>query len=184
MAAPNNAVVTFCLLINICSSIVIVLLNKWLYTNYGFPNMSLTCIHFLLTTFGLFLCKIGNLFQPKSLPFFQMLPLALTFCGFVVFTNLSLETNTVGTYQLIKTMTTPCIIVIQTNIYSRSFSWKVKATLVRISFFFFFRQIQKNMWIYVTRIGYIIIMSPPYNLEADIQDMCVTLLTCLETKKD
>ncbi|XP_041348938.1 solute carrier family 35 member E3-like [Gigantopelta aegis] len=133
MAAPSNSVVTFCLLINICSSIVIVLLNKWLYSNYGFPNMSLTCIHFVITTFGLLLCKMGNLFQPKSLPFFQMLPLALTFCGFVVFTNLSLETNTVGTYQLIKTMTTPCIIVIQTNIYSKSFSWKVKATLIPIT---------------------------------------------------
>ncbi|XP_046339540.1 solute carrier family 35 member E3-like [Haliotis cracherodii] len=133
MAPPSSTVVSICLVLNICCSIVIVLLNKWIYTHYGFPNITLTCIHFIVTTFGLFLCKLGNLFQPKSLPFLQMLPLALTFCGFVVFTNLSLETNTVGTYQLIKTMTTPCIIVIQTYAYSRSFSWKVKSTLIPIT---------------------------------------------------
>ena len=28
------------------------------------------------------------------------MPLALSFCGFVVFTNLSLKYNTVGTYQV------------------------------------------------------------------------------------
>merc|ERR1712170_131604 len=54
-------------------------------------------------------------------------------CGFVVLTNLSLQTNTVGTYQLIKTMTTPCIIVLQTFFYSRSFSTEVKRTLIPIS---------------------------------------------------
>ncbi|XP_076447825.1 solute carrier family 35 member E3-like isoform X1 [Babylonia areolata] len=132
MAAPSQAVVTLCLGLNICCSIVIVLLNKWIYTHYAFPNITLTCIHFIVTTLGLLICKKLNLFQPKSLPFMHMLPLALTFCGFVVFTNLSLENNTVGTYQLIKTMTTPCIIFIQTQFYSRSFSMRVKATLIPI----------------------------------------------------
>ena len=130
MAAPSQRVVGICLVLNICCSIVIVLLNKWIYTHYAFPNITLTCIHFIVTTLGLLICKKFNLFQPKSLPFMHMLPLALTFCGFVVFTNLSLESNTVGTYQLIKTMTTPCIIVIQTQFYSRSFSLRVKMTLV------------------------------------------------------
>ena len=132
MAAPSQFVVTVCLVLNICCSITIVLLNKWIYTHYAFPNITLTCIHFVVTTLGLLICKNLNLFQPKSLPFMHMLPLALSFCGFVVFTNLSLESNTVGTYQLIKTMTTPCIIVIQTQFYSRSFSMRVKATLVSI----------------------------------------------------
>ncbi|XP_070193738.1 solute carrier family 35 member E3-like isoform X2 [Littorina saxatilis] len=132
MAAPSQSVVAVCLVLNICCSIVIVLLNKWIYTHYAFPNMTLTCIHFIVTTLGLLICKKLNLFQPKSLPFMHMLPLALTFCGFVVFTNLSLESNTVGTYQLIKTMTTPCIIIIQTHFYNRSFSMRVKATLLPI----------------------------------------------------
>ncbi|GFN88875.1 solute carrier family 35 member e3 [Plakobranchus ocellatus] len=62
-----------------------------------------------------------------------MLPLALSFCGFVVFTNLSLESNTVGTYQIIKTLTTPCIIAIQTYFYGRKFSFNVKLTLIPIT---------------------------------------------------
>ncbi|KAK7503610.1 hypothetical protein BaRGS_00005149 [Batillaria attramentaria] len=132
MAAPSQAIVTICLVLNICSSIVIVLLNKWIYTHYAFPNITLTCIHFIVTTLGLLICKKLNLFQPKSLPLSHMLPLALTFCGFVVFTNLSLESNTVGTYQLIKTMTTPCIIAIQTQFYNRNFSFRVKSTLIPI----------------------------------------------------
>lgn len=130
MAAPSQSFVTLCLVLNICSSIVIVLINKYIYTNYGFPNMTLTCSHFIMTFIGLVICQQFNLFQPKRLPILSMIPLALTFCGFVVFTNLSLETNTVGTYQLIKTMTTPCIMFIQTYFYEKKFSWPVKLTVV------------------------------------------------------
>ena len=134
MAAPTQAFVTLCLLLNICCSIVIVLLNKWIYTHYGFPNMSMTCVHFVVTTLGLLICLQLKMFNAKTLPILKMVPLSLTFCGFVVFTNLSLQTNTVGTYQLAKCMTTPCIIVIQTYFYDRSFSWKVKLTLVSYDF--------------------------------------------------
>ena len=130
MATYSSIFVSFCLFLNIVFSIVIVLLNKWIYTHYGFPNITMTCLHFVFTTAGLVICKNLGIFQPKSLPVLRMLPLSLTFCGFVVFTNLSLQTNTVGTYQLAKTMTTPCIILIQTQFYSREFSTKVKMTLV------------------------------------------------------
>ena len=123
--------VVLCLCLNLCSSIIIVLLNKWIYTYYGFPNMSMTCIHFIFTTLGLILCQQLNMFQPKRLPVAKMLPLSLTFCGFVVLTNMSLQTNSVGTYQIAKTMTTPCIICIQSHFYARKFSTKVKLTLVR-----------------------------------------------------
>ena len=41
-----------------------------------------------------------GLFQPKELRVLDVLPLSLAFCGFVVFTNLSLTYNTVGFYQV------------------------------------------------------------------------------------
>ena len=126
----NPFFVTLCLCLNLCCSIIIVLINKWIYTYYGFPNMTMTCIHFIFTTVGLILCQQLNTFQPKRLPIDKMLPLSLTFCGFVVLTNLSLQTNSVGTYQIAKTMTTPCIIFIQSQFYGRRFSRKVKLTLV------------------------------------------------------
>ncbi|XP_013068789.1 solute carrier family 35 member E3-like [Biomphalaria glabrata] len=133
MVSHNEKLVFLCSLINIFSSIVIVLLNKWIYTKYNFPNITLTCIHFVVTSLGLLICRHANIFQPKSLPFLSMIPIAISFCGFVVFTNLSLESNTVGTYQIIKTMTTPCIIFIQTYYYGRHFSTKVKLTLIPIT---------------------------------------------------
>ena len=127
---PTHRVIFCCCVLNYVSSISIVLVNKKIYTEYGFPNITLTCIHFVVTSIALLIAKQLNVFKPKHLPILQMLPIALTFCGFVVFTNLSLETNTVGTYQLIKTMTTPCIMFVQTIFYARSFSTKVKCTVV------------------------------------------------------
>lgn len=118
------------LLLNLLVSICIVFLNKWIYVHHGFPNMSLTLVHFVVTWLGLYACQKLDIFAPKSLPPSKLLLLALSFCGFVVFTNLSLQNNTIGTYQLAKAMTTPVIIVIQTLFYKKTFSVKIQLTLV------------------------------------------------------
>jgi len=125
--------VSVCLAINVALSISIILLNKAVYTHVHFPNMTLTCVHFVFTTIGMVLCRIFGLFAFKPLPLRQMVPVSLTFCGFVVLTNLSLQSNTVGTYQIIKSMTTPMIIFIQPVFYARLFSLPVKLTLVYYS---------------------------------------------------
>ncbi|XP_021108023.1 solute carrier family 35 member E3 isoform X3 [Heterocephalus glaber] len=117
------------LLFNLLVSICIVFLNKWIYVHHGFPNMSLTLVHFVVTWLGLYICQKLDIFAPKSLPPSKLLLLALSFCGFVVFTNLSLQNNTIGTYQLAKAMTTPVIIAIQTLCYQKSFSTRIQLTL-------------------------------------------------------
>ncbi|XP_062347997.1 solute carrier family 35 member E3 isoform X2 [Cinclus cinclus] len=117
------------LLVNLAASICIVFLNKWLYVRLGFPNLSLTLVHFAITWLGLYLCQALGAFSPKSLQPAQVLPLALSFCGFVVFTNLSLQSNTIGTYQLAKAMTTPVIVVIQSVAYGKTFPLRIKLTL-------------------------------------------------------
>ncbi|XP_063216631.1 solute carrier family 35 member E3-like isoform X1 [Bacillus rossius redtenbacheri] len=142
------AVTMFYLVFNTVSSIVLVLLNKWVYVYVGFPNVTLTFLHFCTTFAGLFICQKCGVFQIKTVPLMQMIPLAFTFCGFVVFTNLSLETNTVGTYQVAKVMTTPCIIFIQMLFYKKDFSLRVKLTLIPITvgvFLNFYYDIQFNM---------------------------------------
>lgn len=126
----HKAVLTLGLLINICSSICIVFLNKWLYVHHGFPNMTLTCIHFVTTFIGLRLCVMLDVFKPKRLSVVKVVPLSLAFCGFVVFTNLSLQNNTVGTYQLAKALTTPTIVAIHTVFYNKSYSTQIKLTVV------------------------------------------------------
>lgn len=127
---PGKFLIGLALLINLCSSILIVFLNKWIYTVYGFPNITLTCVHFIMTSLGLALCLQCGLFMRKGVPMQALVPLSLTFCGFVVFTNLSLQNNTVGTYQLAKAMTTPCILFIHTFFYDKTYSRRVKLTLV------------------------------------------------------
>ncbi|XP_069485820.1 solute carrier family 35 member E3 isoform X2 [Ambystoma mexicanum] len=117
------------LLVNLLSSTCIVFLNKWLYVRHGFPNLSLTLLHFVLTALGLCACRQAGLFCPKSLAPRRVLGLALSFCGFVVFTNLSLQSNSIGTYQLAKAMTTPVIIVIQRVWYRKVFSTRIQLTL-------------------------------------------------------
>ena len=139
MDLSSNTAVSLGLVVNICASISIILINKWIYSNYGFPNVSLTCIHFFVTSIGLFICEYFNVFQAKRLPIKKMLPLSLSFCGFVAFTNLSLETNSVGTYQIIKTMTTPCIMMIQSQFYGSSYSTQVKLTMVNFSLFIYLK---------------------------------------------
>ncbi|XP_015239417.1 PREDICTED: solute carrier family 35 member E3 isoform X2 [Cyprinodon variegatus] len=98
------------LLVNLFSSICVVFINKWIYVHYRFPNMTLTLVHFVVTWLGLYVFQKIDIFSPKSL-----------------------QNNTIGTYQLAKAMTTPVIILIQTTYYKKTFSTKIKLTLVPIT---------------------------------------------------
>lgn len=89
-------------------------------------------LHFLTTSIGIYICYLMGVFKRKTIHILEILPLSLCFCGFVVFTNLSLENNTVGTYQLCKTLTTPFIMLIQTKFYSKQFSTRIKLTMLPI----------------------------------------------------
>lgn len=124
--------IIFGLLSNLCCSLTIVFLNKWLYSYEKFPNITLTFLHFCTTSIGIYLCYLLGFFKRKVIHLWSITPLALCFCGFVVFTNLSLENNTVGTYQLCKTLTTPFIMLIQTKFYDKYFSNKIKLTMLPI----------------------------------------------------
>ena len=129
----NKKLVTaFYLILNILFSIVIVLLNKWLYVHIGFPNVTLSMIHFIITFLGLIICQKFDVFCIKDIAIKEMLPIAMTFCGFVVLTNLSLAHNTVGTYQVAKMLTTPCVIIMQMIFYKKHFGVLVKLTLIPI----------------------------------------------------
>ena len=114
--------------------------NKWVFEKEGFAfGTLLTVIHFVFTFIGLVGCVRAGLFVPKKIELAQVLPLCFSFCGFVVLTNLSLQYNSVGFYQVslrvthktqtAKVMTTPVIMVIQTLYYKQSFSTLIKSSL-------------------------------------------------------
>lgn len=127
---PSNFKVTLGIFLNLASAIGIVFINKFIYVRYGFPSMTLTLVHFIMTSVGLQICAWLDVFSPKRLMIKKTLPLSASFCGFVVFTNLSLQNNTVGTYQLAKALTTPVILFIQALVYGKSVTLGVKLTVV------------------------------------------------------
>ena len=116
---------------NIIFSIMIIL-NKWLYVHVGFPNITLSMIHFIITFIGLIICERMDIFCIKDVALKEMIFISMTFCGFVVLTNLSLAHNTVGTYQVAKMLTTPCVIFLKIIIYKKTFSTLVKLTFIPI----------------------------------------------------
>ena len=118
------------ILTNVVLSVAIIQVNKYIYVNYEYPNMSLTCLHFIFTFVGLLICERCGVFKIKKVPIIKMLPMAASFCGFVVLTNYSLQYNSVGTYQCLKALTTPIVVVISMYLYNHTYSTKVKLSVV------------------------------------------------------
>lgn len=128
---PPELRIPFYLFLNASSSIGIVFMNKIVFQSYDFPyGTLLTLIHFVFTFVGLEICRQFGVFERKPLKFMDVLPLSASFCGFVVLTNLSLVVNTVGFYQLMKVLTTPLIVMIQSTWYGETFPLNIKLSLV------------------------------------------------------
>lgn len=95
--------ITACLyLLNIVSAVGIVLVNKFIYTHYNFPHgLVLTLYHFVLTSIGLKILAAVGMFPIKPVKLVKVLPLSISFCSYVVLTNLSLLYNS-GTFYQVK----------------------------------------------------------------------------------
>ncbi|CAF0909372.1 unnamed protein product [Rotaria sordida] len=117
---------------NILSSIGIIFLNKYIFAHCQIKTMTLTAIQMIFTSIGLIICLQMNTFVHKKVPIIKVLPLAISFCAFVVFTNLSLEYNTIGTYQLFKVLTTPVVALISWQYYKIKYSRMVILTLIPV----------------------------------------------------
>ena len=78
-----------------------------IYVKHHFPNLTLTTINFFSTFILLLFCLQAKIFTYIRLPILNMIPISACFGGFIAFSNLSLQYNTVGTYQLIKLQVTP-----------------------------------------------------------------------------
>ena len=129
-AQPSAIRIIIWLIVNFLSSILIIFQNKYIFSYLGFPNISLTCIHFIVTYLMLELCYIYGMFEKKGIPFNHLLLLSLSFCGFVALTNLSLQFNTVGTSQIIKVLTMPSVALLEFLYYTKILSTRVYATFV------------------------------------------------------
>lgn len=124
--------IAMALVLNIGSSVGTVFLNKYLFKFLDFPfGMTLTALH-MISNF-LLLCMCGfafNMFEVKRLDFVKVLPISFVFCGFVVFSNISLVYNSITFYQFSKVLNTPVIIIIEAYFYSKYISRYTAASLI------------------------------------------------------
>lgn len=110
---PSNREVISVILFNFFSSTGIVSANKLVYeAGFNFA-VTLTFIHFVCTTLGLLCLARLSVFTPKRLDVKKAFKLAVAGMGFVVFSNLSLQYNSVGFYQVMKHMTVVGVVIIE-----------------------------------------------------------------------
>lgn len=90
--------------LNIVSAVGIVIVNKFIYSHYKFPHgLVLTLYHFVLTSIGLQVLAGLKMFSIKPVSVVKILPLSISFCSYVVLTNLSLQYNS-GTFYQVQNM--------------------------------------------------------------------------------
>lgn len=122
------------LTINVLSSVGVIFINKRLVfqaAEFRFGT-TLTIIHFICTFLGCLMFARMKYFELKKLSIKSVLSICCAFCGYVVFNNLSLLTNSVSIYQISKILCTPLIVFIELIIYGKRESRAVLLSLVPV----------------------------------------------------
>ena len=83
----------------------------------------------MCTFVALAMLRFGGVFKAKRIPLRSILPLSLAFCGSMVLTNMSLNKNTIGTFQALKCLADPLFVVIQYLFYNRQYTLPIVLTL-------------------------------------------------------
>lgn len=108
-------------------------MNKTAMDNYGFKFAStLTCFHLCCTFFCLLIAAKLGVFEIKRLPVREVAKLAAGTMGFITLTNLSLQHNSIGFYQVMKVMTTPTVVIIEALLYQKYLDTMLKMSLVPV----------------------------------------------------
>lgn len=88
-------------LLNIASTCGIVFANKLVLSTFGFSfPVALTLLHALFTAAGMELMCRAGFFSRKAAPLRATAPVALAYVGSIVFSNMSIKFNTVGTLRI------------------------------------------------------------------------------------
>lgn len=122
-----------CMILNFSSSTALVVMNKFAMDKYGFKfATTLTAFHLTCTFILLLLSAKLGIFEIKRLPIKDVSKLAAGTMGFICFTNLSLQHNSVGFYQVMKVMTTPTVVIIESLLYQKYLENKLKLSLLPV----------------------------------------------------
>jgi len=119
--------------LSIFSSVGIILVNKVIMKTYHFNFVfSLTSLHFIVQAIVLELLSRVGIIQSKPMPALDAVLTALCGVGSIAFMNYNLEFNSVGFYQMTKLLCVPLMVFIESNWYGKTFSGKVKFSLVLV----------------------------------------------------
>ncbi|KAI3799378.1 hypothetical protein L1987_34675 [Smallanthus sonchifolius] len=118
------------LFLSVASSVSIVICNKALMSNLGFPFAStLTSWHLMVTYCTLHVAHRLNFFENKKIDMKTVILFGILNGVSIGFLNLSLGFNSIGFYQMTKLAIIPFTVLLETVFLKKQFSQKIKLSL-------------------------------------------------------
>ncbi|XP_038707516.1 UDP-xylose transporter 1-like [Tripterygium wilfordii] len=119
------------LFLSVASSVSIVICNKALMSNLGFPfATTLTSWHLMVTFCTLHAAQRFSLFESKSIDMKTVMLFGILNGVSIGLLNLSLGFNSVGFYQMTKLAIIPFTVLVETLFLKKQFSEKIKFSLL------------------------------------------------------
>ncbi|KAK4286440.1 hypothetical protein QN277_002996 [Acacia crassicarpa] len=118
------------LFLSVASSVSIVICNKALMSNLGFPfATTLTSWHLMVTFCTLHVAQRLNFFESKPVDMKTVMLFGFLNGISIGFLNLSLGFNSIGFYQMTKLAIIPFTVLLETVFLKKQFSQKIKLSL-------------------------------------------------------
>ncbi|XP_051120620.1 UDP-xylose transporter 1 [Andrographis paniculata] len=118
------------LFLSVASSVSIVICNKALMSNLGFPfATTLTSWHLMVTYCSLHVALRLNFFENKPIDMKTVMLFGILNGISIGFLNLSLGFNSIGFYQMTKLAIIPFTVMLETLFLKKQFSQKIKLSL-------------------------------------------------------
>ncbi|KAI8524040.1 hypothetical protein RHMOL_Rhmol13G0118300 [Rhododendron molle] len=118
------------LFLSVASSVSIVICNKALMSNLGFPfATTLTSWHLMVTYCTLYVAQRLNFFESKPIDMKTVVVFGILNGLSIGFLNLSLGFNSIGFYQMTKLAIIPFTVLVETIFLNKQFSQKIKFSL-------------------------------------------------------
>ncbi|CAA2985112.1 uncharacterized membrane At1g06890 [Olea europaea subsp. europaea] len=119
------------LFLSVASSVSIVICNKALMSNLGFPfATTLTSWHLMVTYCSLHVALRLNFFENKPIDMKTVMLFGILNGISIGFLNLSLGFNSIGFYQMTKLAIIPFTVLLETIFLKKQFSQKIKLSLL------------------------------------------------------
>jgi solute carrier family 35 protein E3 len=117
--------------LNLSSSVLIVIANKLVLETYGFSYpAALTFLHMVFTAAGMACMAAWRVYEPKPVPWQHSLPMGAAFAASVALGNVSLQLNSVGFYQLTKLLVPPSVMGVEYVLYKTPVHGRVMASIL------------------------------------------------------